>query len=181
MQTLWFVLTWVKGPDGSIMLGDWTLFSAQGCKSFYLWSEKAFFVDIQHHVADVSSVDRSDSGLTKKTGVSHIWVWCRWCKSNWWGSKTSPFVLKSDRGIKGEWILFWYVQHCCKVGNTSIVVPLETFFHVQKLFYQQSFLPVSNPPSLSLTSVCMVDAQLKSLWGQGHCSWQAAFTDLSVG
>lgn len=37
------------------------------------------------------------------------------------------------------------------------------------------------PPPLSLTSVSMVDAQLKSLRGQGHCPWQAAFTDLSVG
>lgn len=48
------------------MLGDWTLFPAQECKSFYLRSERAFFVDIQHHVADVSTVDGSDSGLTKK-------------------------------------------------------------------------------------------------------------------
>lgn len=89
--------------------------------------------------------------------------------------KHSFLFLKPDRGIKGLLFLFWHVLHWCLNLNSAqqrsaLVMALGSVFHLSP--------PL---PPLSLTSVSMVDAQLKSLRGRGHCPWQAAFTDLSVG
>ena len=124
--------------------------------------------------------------LDKYTGVDHIGVWYRWCPS----AGRDTVVQHTNRLwslSEGQKNLFGYVQHHClnleSAYQWSALPPLlPTLQHI--LSSLPGVPPHPFPPIPNLCRwppVSMVDAQLKRSGGQGHWSWQAAFTDLSVG